>query len=122
MTPPFRGSNYSFILFFLHNYLDIPVPDEFFALFNFSLGILIFSGLILGAMLNLFITVVVLYYKDKYNLELKYKNYPLLVRIIKFYAKASYINIIFESIVILILVLTIFCSSLYFILKILNKI
>jgi len=121
-TPPIKGINYSFILFFLNKYLNVQVPNEFIGLFNFSLGILIFSGLLIGTYFNLIITFIILYYKDKYELELKFKNYPFLVRIIKFYQKASYANIIYEIILILILILIIFFSSLYFILKILNKI
>lgn len=122
-TPPVKGTNYAFILFFfLNKYFNVPVPDEFFGLFNFALGILTISGLVLGAIFNIYITIIILYYKDKYNLEIKFKNYPLLIRIIKFYEKASYFNIIIESIIVFICVLTIFLASLYFILKILNKI
>jgi hypothetical protein len=121
-TPPVRGTSYAFILFFLNKYLNVQVPDEVIGLFNFSLGMLMFSGLLIGAVFNLFITLIILYYKDKYELELKFKNYPFLVRIIKFYQKASHANIIYEIIVILILILTIFFCSLYIILRILNKI
>lgn len=121
-TPPVRGTNYSFILFFLNKHLNVQVPDDVAALFNFSLGMLIFSGLLIGAILNIYITVIILYYKDKYELELKFKNYPFLVRIIKFYQKSSYVNIFIESIIVLVCILTIFLASLYIILKILNKI
>jgi hypothetical protein len=107
-------------LLFLSKFTDIQVPDELYALFNLALSMLIFSIAILGAMFNLLLTFIILNYKNKYNLELKFKNYPLLVRILKFYEKASYINIIWEICFILFCILCVFVISLAIVLKTTN--
>src|SRR5277367_4529325 len=94
---PVKGYNFSFLpLLILNNYIDTPVPTEHFALFHFSLGVLILIVAIIGAIFNILLTIALLYYKDKYDLELKLQNYPRIVRIIKFYQKASYLTIALE--------------------------
>jgi hypothetical protein len=93
----YKGSAYCSIpLLILNHFTNIQVPEENTALFHFALSTLIFSLALFGAIFNLFLTVCVLYYKNKYDLELKFKNYPLIVKIIKFYEKASYVGIIYE--------------------------
>lgn len=94
---PVKGYKISLVPFLiLNNFIVTPVPEEHFALFHFSLGVLILIVAILGAIFNVLLTIALLYYKDKYNLELKLKNYPRVVRIVKFYQKANYLTIAFE--------------------------
>jgi hypothetical protein len=92
----FKGSAYcSLPLLILNYFTDIQLSDEKAALFHFSLSILIFSTALLGIIFNLFLTIGVLYYKNKFDLESKFKDYPFILKIIKFYEKASYVGIIY---------------------------
>jgi len=93
----FKSSAYSSIpLLILNHFTNIQVPENKAAIFHFALSILIFATALFGAIFNLFLTICVLYYKNKYDLESKFSNYPLLVRIIKFYEKASYVSIVYS--------------------------
>jgi len=109
----YKGSAYCSIpLLILNHFTNIQVPDENVALFHFALSTLIFSLAVFGAIFNLLLTVCVLYYKNKYDFESKFQNYPLLVRIIKFYEKASYAGIIYEVVATLFFVLVLILISL----------
>jgi hypothetical protein len=119
MFQPFKDWNVSWLpLIILNNFKDFEIPDEDFTFFYFSLTIWIF---IFGDLINLFnilLTLTILYYKNKYNLELKFNNYPLIVRIIKFYEKISYLTIALEVFWILIFTLFILAFTTYMIFKI----
>jgi hypothetical protein len=103
-----------------YNFKNIEVPDEYFTLFYFSLGIWIFIVGILVNFFNILLTITILYYKEKYNLELKFQNYPIIVKIIKLYQKVNYLTITLEVIWIWIFALIIFAYSSFMILRIAN--
>lgn len=117
-----KGSFYycSIPLLILNKFTNIQVPEESFELFHFALAIFILALATLGSIFNLILTVAILYYKDKYNLELKFKDYPFIVRIIKYYEKISFITIVYEVIITLVFILIITVMSLMFILNIAN--
>lgn len=117
----FKGYNVSWLpLIILNNFKDIEVPDEHFTLFYFSLGVWITIVAILVNFYNIILTITILYYKNKYNLELRFQNYPWIVKIIKLYQKVSYLTITLEVIWILIFALIIFAYSSFMILRIAN--
>jgi hypothetical protein len=78
----------------LNKYFNIQIPEESAAVVQIAFGMFVVNFILLGLMFNIFVAIMTLYYKDKYNLELKFKDYPLLVRIIKYYEKTNYISII----------------------------
>jgi hypothetical protein len=80
----------------LNRFSNLEIPAEQIQLYYFALGVLIFILGILLTVFNILLTLLLLYYKDKYNLELKFINYPRIVRIIKYYQKLSYLTIALE--------------------------
>ena len=114
--------NFSFLFLVLTKYFNIQIPEESAAILQIAFGLLWVCFILLGLMFNIFLAIVSLYYKDKQNLELKFKNYPILIRIIKYYEKTRYISIIIWAIMIYFTILILFFISLFAVLKILNKI
>lgn len=107
-------------LIILNKFSNIEIPDDQIQLYYFALGVFIFILGILLTIFNILLTVTLLYYKDKYNLELKFKNYPRIVRVIKYYQKISYLTIALEVFWIILFALIICFYSLYMILLIAN--
>jgi hypothetical protein len=117
-----RGYNFSWLpLIVLNRFSNLEIPDDQIQLYYFSLGVLIFILGIILTIFNILLTLLLLYYKDKYNLELKFKNYPRIVRIIKYYQKISYLTIALEVFWILLFASIIFSYSLYMVLIISNN-
>jgi hypothetical protein len=74
--------------------MNINVPENSGPLFNFANATLVLSFIGLISFIALFNTVLILHYKEKLNLTLRFKNYPIILKIINYYEKASYVNII----------------------------
>jgi hypothetical protein len=99
MFQPFKDWNVSFLpLIILNKFKDFEVSDENIQLFYFALTIWILIIAVLINLFNIILTLTILHYKNKYNLEDKFINYPWIVRIIKFYDKISYLTIALEVI------------------------
>jgi hypothetical protein len=114
-----RSYNFSWLpLIILNRFSNLEIPAEQIQLYYFALGVLIFILGILLTVFNILLTLLLLYYKDKYNLELKFINYPRIVRIIKYYQKLSYLTIALEVFWIILFALIIFGYSIYFVLTI----
>lgn len=89
--------NLAFLSLILHKALNIEIPEEPSRVFDVASGVFGLSIICLLSMINLLSTVFILHFKDKYNLELKFKDYPLILKYLKFYEKASYINVIWQT-------------------------
>jgi hypothetical protein len=111
----------SWLIFFIQQKLNIQVAEELQPIFNLSVAFLILNLVLLGAIFNLVCTIIVLYYKNKLELELKFKNRPWILKLIKFYEKTSYAGIIYETILILIIVLLMIGLTTFGIINILNN-
>lgn len=115
-----EGFNLSFFFLFFNKYFNIDLPEEEIQLFDFSYGIFLVAIVGLFSFISLLIAVLILYFKDKFNLELKFKNYPLIVHIIKYYEKSSYLNIIIQILFVLGALLGIIILTLLNMFRILN--
>ena len=91
-------------------------------IFNLSVAFLILNLVLFGAIFNLVCTIIVLYYKDKLELEIRFQNKPWILKFIKFYEKTSYASIIYETILILTIVLLMIGLTTFGIINILNLI
>jgi hypothetical protein len=110
----------SWLIFFVQQKLNVEVPLEYQQMFNIYSSFLLLNLLLLGAFLNLIFTVIVLYYKDKLTLEIRFKNRPLILKFIMYYEKASYITIIYKIVfmlILIILMITLYIIGIYFILN-----
>jgi hypothetical protein len=110
----------SWLIFFIQQKLNIEVPVEFQQNFSIHSSFLILNLLLLSSFLNLIFTVAVLYYKNTLKLEIRFKNRPWILKLIKYYEKSSYITIIYEIFlitIILILMIALNAMGIYFILK-----
>lgn len=95
----------SWLILLLQQKLNVEVAEELQPVFNLSVAFLILNLVLLGAIFNLVCTIIVLYYKDKLELEIRFQNKPWILKLIKFYEKTSYVSIIYESILILVIIL-----------------
>jgi hypothetical protein len=110
----------SWLIFLIQQKLNIEVPIEFKQMFSMNSSFLILNLLLLSSFLNLIFTVAVLYYKEALKLEIRFNNRPWILKLIKYYEKASYITIIYEIILIiimLIMMIALNAMGIYFILK-----
>jgi hypothetical protein len=113
----YKEYNISFLWIFLAKLQEIPVPNNASSLFYFSYGILLLSAVALISFINLFNTILVLQFKDRLGLEVKFKNYPFILKLINYYEKASFINILIESLIVFLIIIFLFISSLLMVLK-----
>lgn len=88
----------SFSFIFILNYLGVSVPEEATPLINFSFGVFILALLTLFCYLNALISLLSLYILSKYNVDEKFKNYPRIIKIIKYYENTSLFSIFIEII------------------------
>lgn len=103
-----------FSLFPILNLFNISVPENAEPVVNYSFGLLILSLLIFYSILNAFLSLFSLLVLNKYNVDDKLKNYPRLIKIIKYYENSSIIFICVEIAMALIFTLIILFSSLFF--------
>jgi hypothetical protein len=93
---------------------NISVPENAEPVVNYSFGVLILSILIFYSILNAFLSLFSLHIINKYNVDEKLKNYPRLIKIIKYYENSSIVFICVEIAMALIFTLIIILSSLFF--------
>jgi len=88
-------NNYRTLFSFLPilNIFNISVPENAEPVVNYSFGVLILSLLIFYSILNAFLSLFSLHVLNKYNVDEKLKNYPRLIRIIKYYKNSSMVFI-----------------------------
>lgn len=113
----YKENNISFLWVFLAKLQEIQIPNNASSLFYFSYGILLLSAVALISFINLFNTILVLQFKDKLGLEVRFKDYPLILKLINYYEKASFINILIESLIVFLIISFLFISSLLMVLK-----
>jgi len=113
----YKEYNISFLWVFLAKLQEIQIPNNASSLFYFSYGILLLSAVALISFINLFNTILVLQFKDKLGLEVRFKDYPLILKLINYYEKASFINILIESLIVFLIISFLFISSLLMVLK-----
>lgn len=101
----------SFFFGFIFNLLDLKLPENAEPIVNYSFGVLILSIIILFNIINAFTNLISLYLLNKYDVNNKFKNYPLLIKIIKFFEGGSLVNICIELAMCLICLLVIIISS-----------
>jgi hypothetical protein len=111
----------SFLWIILAKIQNLHIPDNTTPLFNFSYSVLLFSFVALISFISLFNTILVLQLKDKFDLEAKFKDYPLILKLINYYKRASFYNILIESIIVFIAIIILFIASLLMVLKIISE-
>jgi|SRR5579864_520402 len=114
INPMKNNSRHSFSFLFILNLFNISVPDNAEPIINYSFGVFSLSVLIFFSIFNAFLSLFSLYYMSKYNITDKLKNYPKLIKIIKYYEKSSLFYILIEVIMALLFTLIIIFSSLFF--------
>jgi len=105
---------HSFSFLFILNLLNISVPENAEPIVNYSFGVFSLSLLVFFSILNAFLSLFSLYFLNKYDVNDKLKNYPKLIKIIKYYEKSSLFYIFIEIIMALSFTLIIIISSLFF--------
>lgn len=105
---------HSFSFLFILNLLNVSVPENAEPVINYSFGVLILSLLVFFNILNAFVSLFSLYILNKYNVDERFKNYPWLKKIVKYYENSSLVFISIEIGMALIFILVIFISSLFF--------
>jgi hypothetical protein len=105
---------HSFSLIFVLNLLNISVPENAEPIINYAFGVFSLSLLIFFNILNAFFSLISLYYLSKYDITDKFKDYPILIKFIKYYEKSSLFFIFIEIIMALLFILIIILSSLFF--------
>lgn len=96
------------------NFFNVSVPENAEPVINYSFGVLILSLLIFYSILNAFLSLFSLYFLNKYDINAKLRNYPRLIKVIKYYENSSIIFICVEIAMALIFTLVIIFSSLFF--------
>jgi len=104
----------SFSFLFILNLLNISVPENAEPMVNYSFGVLILSLLVFFNIINAFLSLFSLYFINKYNVDERFKNYPWLKKIIKYYESSSLVFISIEIGMALIFILVIIFSSFFF--------
>lgn len=110
--------NLAFLSLILHKVLNIDLPEEPSRVFDLASNVFIIIIICLFSLFNLLSTLFILYYKDRLNLELKFKDYPLILKYIKYYENVSNINIIWQTLLLLIALLSLAGLTLYIMYKI----
>jgi hypothetical protein len=105
---------HSFSFLFILNLLNVSVPENAEPVINYSFGVLILSLLVFFNILNAFVSLFSLYILNKYNVDERFKNYPWLKKIVKYYENSSLVFISIEIGMALIFILVIIISSLFF--------
>lgn len=114
IKPMKNNHRHSFSLIFILNLLNISIPENAEPVINYAFGVFSLSILIFFSILNAFLTLISLYYLSKYDVTDKFKSYPKLIKVIKYYEKSSLFYIFIEIIMALIFTLIIILSSLFF--------
>jgi hypothetical protein len=104
----------SFSFFFILSLLNLSIPENAEPVINYSFGVLCLSVLIFSSILNGFLSLLSLYFMIKYNVSENFKNYPRIIKIIKYYEKSSLVFIYIEIFLALLFTLIIILSSLFF--------
>jgi len=109
-------NNFRTLFFFLPilNLFNVSVPENAEPIVNYSFGVLILSLLVFFNILNAFVSLFSLYILNKYNVDERFKNYPWLKKIVKYYENSSLVFISIEIGMALIFILVIIISSLFF--------
>lgn len=105
-----KGFQFSFFWLILNHY-NIEVTEKYTELVQFANSIFILSVIAFLAIINVFFTVYVLNFIKGTNYEERLKNWPLFIKIIKFYTKTSKWGLIIEGLFALISVLSIILLS-----------
>lgn len=114
IKPMKNNYRHSFSFLFIFNLMNIPIPENAEPIVNYAFGVLSLSLLIFFSILNAFLSLFSLYSISKYDVADKFKNYPKLIKIIKYYEKSSLFYIFIEITMALIFTLFIVFSSLFF--------
>jgi hypothetical protein len=96
------------------NLFNLSIPENAEPVVNYSFGVLILSLLIFYSILNAFLSIFSLHILNKYDIDEKLRDYPRLIKIIKYYENSSIIFICVEIAMALIFTLVILLSSLFF--------
>lgn len=106
-----NGYRVSSLFLFLLNYFSVEIPEGATELVQFASNMLIFSLVSFTSFVNVIITFYILYYFKDSNFEDRFKNRPLIIRIIKFYLNTSKLTLFLEIIICLASILIILIST-----------
>jgi hypothetical protein len=109
-----NNNKQSFSFFFILNFFNISLPIDAEPIINYSFGVLTLSLLIFFNIINAFFSLFSLYYLSKYGATDKLKNYPRLIKLMKYYEKTSLFYIFIEILMALLFTLIIIISSIFF--------
>lgn len=102
------------LLLLVLNYFNITIPNNAEPILEFSLGVFLLSLVCFFSFINLIFYLVAIILIKNYDIEKKYKNYPILVKIIKYYTKSTIFVAIIEGIICLICLIILIVMSLLF--------
>lgn len=94
--------------------LDLKLPENAEPILNYSFAVLTLSIIILFNVTNAFFNLMSLYLLTKYDINEKFKKYPFLIKLIRYYEGGSLINIAIELSMFFICLLVIILSSAFF--------
>lgn len=89
----------SFLLPLILNILDVQLPEEASNIMEFSFGIFLMSLVSLLCFINVFGFSLSMYLIKIYNIETKFANFPILIKLIKYYEKSSLAGVIIEGLI-----------------------
>lgn len=104
--------NKSSLYLLLLNWMNIPIPEELNLLFNYAFLSFVILLLVIINLFFLIIYFIIIYTSDIYNLEDKCKNYPKILKLIKFYKTTRKIYVILDIFISLILLISLFIYTL----------
>ena len=87
---------HSFFFGFIFHLLDLKLPENAEPVVNYSFGVLSLSILLLFSIGSAFTNLISIYLILKYDINTKFKDYPKVLKLIKYYEGASLANILFE--------------------------
>nr|YP_010284339.1 hypothetical protein MN721_mgp18 [Pleurotus pulmonarius]AWL21256.1 hypothetical protein [Pleurotus pulmonarius]QBS47727.1 hypothetical protein [Pleurotus pulmonarius]QCP68310.1 hypothetical protein [Pleurotus pulmonarius]UKQ55992.1 hypothetical protein [Pleurotus pulmonarius] len=102
---------HSFIFAFVFQMLDLKLPENAEPIINYSFAVLTLSIIILFNVTSAFFNLMSLYLLNKYDINEKFKKYPFLIKLIRYYEGGSLINIGLDLCMFLICLLIIIISS-----------
>lgn len=104
----------SFLFAFVFQMLDLKLPENAEPILNYSFAVLTLSVIILFNVSSAFLNLMSLYLLTKYDINEKFKKYPFLIKLIRYYEGGSLINIGIELCMFLFSLSVIIISSAFF--------
>ena len=109
-----RRYKYSSLLLLILNYLNIDIPSDSEPFLTLCFGVLTLSLVCLLSLINLIFYLMSIILIKSYDIKIKFKNYPFLIKMIKYYINSTIILVFIEGIICIICLLIIIITCLSF--------